>query len=160
MKKKPTAAEIYPQLSPESQRELVKKLIEIEEWERQGLDAATAKQITSIIHELGVPANLLGHNYIRTAVYLAVQYKGADYFNCYGFFGKIINDVAALYRVDYTRIERGIRHAIAVAWERGNPEAQQHYFGWTINTDTCKPTCSEFVATVADAIRMGACYND
>lgn len=143
MKKKPTTEEEnYQQFPPERK------------------DISTAKRITSIIHELGVPDGLVGHNYIRTAVYIAVQYKGPDYFKRYGFFGEILRNTAIIYKTDYNAIERGIRHAISVAWERGNPEAQQRLFGWTVSMDTCRPTCSEFIATVADVIRMEACYND
>ena len=107
-------------------------------------------QITKIIHQIGVPAHIKGYQYLRTAILLTVN----D--------GEIINSVTKIlyptvakqYQTTTSRVERAIRHAIEVAWDRGDIDTLNSYFGYTIQTNRGKPTNSEFIAMIADNLRL------
>lgn len=106
--------------------------------------------ITHIIHEIGVPAHIKGYLYLRTAILMAVE--NMDVLNAVT--KQLYPDIAAQYNTTDTRVERAIRHAIEVAWERGNIDMIHELFGYTIQADKGKPTNSEFIALVADKIRL------
>lgn len=109
------------------------------------------KIVTEFIHELGVPAHIKGYQYIRTAIMMVV--KDMDLLN---FITKqLYPDIAKKYSTTASRVERAIRHSIEVAWSRGKPETMNEIFGYTIHTGKGKPTNSEFIAMVADRIRLG-----
>ncbi|WP_166239189.1 sporulation transcription factor Spo0A [Paenibacillus turpanensis] len=106
--------------------------------------------ITSIIHEIGVPAHIKGYQYLRdaiTMVYNNIELLGAITKSLYP-------AIAEKYRTTPSRVERAIRHAIEVAWTRGNIDSISHLFGYTINISKAKPTNSEFIAMVADKLRI------
>lgn len=106
--------------------------------------------ITNIIHEIGVPAHIKGYQYLReaiTMVYNNIEILGAITKTLYP-------DIAAKYNTTPSRVERAIRHAIEVAWTRGNIDSISHLFGYTINISKAKPTNSEFIAMVADKLRI------
>ncbi|MCD8391437.1 MAG: sporulation transcription factor Spo0A [Firmicutes bacterium] len=108
------------------------------------------KTVTEFIHELGVPAHIKGYQYIRTAIMMVV--KNMDLLN---FITKqLYPDIAKKYNTTASRVERAIRHSIEVAWSRGKPETMNEIFGYTIHTSKGKPTNSEFIAMVADRIRL------
>lgn len=118
-----------------------------------GEDYATAdleSQVTKIIHQIGVPAHIKGYQYLRTAILLTVN----D--------GEIINSVTKIlyptvakkYQTTTSRVERAIRHAIEVAWDRGDVDVLNSYFGYTIQNNRGKPTNSEFIAMIADNLRL------
>ena len=122
-------------------------------------EAATAKgsistdlesHVTKIIHQIGVPAHIKGYQYLRTAILMTVE-------NC-----DIINSVtkvlypsvAKKFGTTTSRVERAIRHAIEVAWDRGDVDTLNSYFGYTIQNNRGKPTNSEFIAMIADNLRL------
>ncbi len=106
--------------------------------------------ITSIIHEIGVPAHIKGYQYLReaiTMVYNNIEILGAITKTLYP-------AIAERYKTTPSRVERAIRHAIEVAWTRGNIDSISFIFGYTINISKSKPTNSEFIAMVADKLRI------
>ena len=106
--------------------------------------------ITSIIHEIGVPAHIKGYQYLREAismVYNNIEILGAITKTLYP-------AIAEKYKTTPSRVERAIRHAIEVAWTRGNIDSISHLFGYTVNISKSKPTNSEFIAMVADKLRI------
>lgn len=106
--------------------------------------------ITTIIHEIGVPAHIKGYQYLREAI--TIVYDDVDIL---GSVTKILYPkIAGKYSTTSSRVERAIRHAIEVAWSRGNTESISRVFGHTISTSKAKPTNSEFIAMVADKLRM------
>src|SRR5690606_33961260 len=106
--------------------------------------------ITSIIHEIGVPAHIKGYQYLReaiTMVYNNIEILGAITKTLYP-------AIAEKFKTTPSRVERAIRHAIEVAWTRGNIDSMSHLFGYTVNISKSKPTNSEFIAMVADKLRI------
>ena len=107
-------------------------------------------QVTKIIHQIGVPAHIKGYQYLRTAIILTVN--DSDIINSVT---KILYPtVAKKYQTTTSRVERAIRHAIEVAWDRGDVDVLNSYFGYTIQNNRGKPTNSEFIAMIADNLRL------
>lgn len=107
-------------------------------------------QVTQIIHQIGVPAHIKGYQYLRTAILLTV--KDSDIINSVT---KVLYpSVAKKYATTTSRVERAIRHAIEVAWDRGDVDTLNSYFGYTIQQGRGKPTNSEFIAMIADNLRL------
>ncbi|MBQ0125885.1 MAG: sporulation transcription factor Spo0A [Clostridiales bacterium] len=107
-------------------------------------------QVTTIIHKIGVPAHIKGYQYLRTAILMTIEDN--DLINAVT---KILYPtVAKKYQTTSSRVERAIRHAIEVAWDRGDLETLNSYFGYTIQNDRGKPTNSEFIAMIADNVRL------
>ncbi|MBQ3861919.1 MAG: sporulation transcription factor Spo0A [Clostridia bacterium] len=107
-------------------------------------------QVTRIIHQIGVPAHIKGYQYLRTAILMTVQ--NSDVINSVT---KVLYpSVAKKYQTTTSRVERAIRHAIEVAWDRGDVETLNSYFGYTIQNSRGKPTNSEFIAMIADNLRL------
>lgn len=106
--------------------------------------------VTEIIHQIGIPAHIKGYHYLRTAIMLSVE--DPDMINC---ITKLLYPtVARMYETTPSRVERAIRHAIEIAWDRGDVDTLNSYFGYTIHTSRGKPTNSEFVALIADKLRL------
>nr|WP_096190626.1 sporulation transcription factor Spo0A [Evansella halocellulosilytica] len=106
--------------------------------------------ITSIIHEIGVPAHIKGYMYLREAI--TMVYNDIELL---GSITKVLYpDIAKKYNTTASRVERAIRHAIEVAWSRGNIESISKMFGYTVSVSKAKPTNSEFIAMVADKLRI------
>ncbi|ARI77109.1 sporulation transcription factor Spo0A [Halobacillus mangrovi] len=106
--------------------------------------------ITHIIHEVGVPAHIKGYQYLREAI--TMVYNDLELL---GSITKVLYpDIATKYNTTASRVERAIRHAIEVAWNRGNIDAISSLFGYTISNTKAKPTNSEFIAMVADRLRL------
>lgn len=115
-----------------------------------GSGANLDASITSIIHEIGVPAHIKGYLYLReaiTMVYNNLELLGAITKTLYP-------KIAEKYNTTPSRVERAIRHAIEVAWSRGNMDSIRTLFGYTINVSKAKPTNSEFIAMIADKLRI------
>ena len=107
-------------------------------------------QVTKIIHQIGVPAHIKGYQYLRTAILLTVN--DSDIINSVT---KVLYpSVAKKYQTTTSRVERAIRHAIEVAWDRGDVDTLNSYFGYTIQNNRGKPTNSEFIAMIADNLRL------
>lgn len=106
--------------------------------------------ITMYIQQLGVPAHIKGYQYIRDAIMMVIE--DMDAINSITKF--LYPTVARHYNTTSSRVERAIRHAIEVAWDRGNPDILNELFGYTILSTRGKPTNSEFIAMIADKIRL------
>lgn len=106
--------------------------------------------VTNIIHEIGVPAHIKGYQYLRDAIILVV--KDIDIIN--SITKQLYPTIAKLYHTTPSRVERAIRHAIEVAWDRGKTDTIEELFGYVITNGKAKPTNSEFIALIADKIRL------
>lgn len=110
--------------------------------------AELKNMVTSIIHEIGVPAHIKGYQYLREAIMIAVD--DMDVINAVT---KVLYpEVARRFSTTPSRVERAIRHAIEVAWDRGDLETLQKFFGYTVSNTKGKPTNSEFIAMIADRL--------
>lgn len=109
-------------------------------------------EVTNIIHQMGVPAHIKGYQYLRDAILFVVEEVSL--------LGAITKELYPMISQKYlttpSRVERAIRHAIELAWDRGNVEMMSKFFGYTINVERGKPTNSEFIAMVADKLRIGS----
>lgn len=106
--------------------------------------------VTSVIHEIGVPAHIKGYQYLREAIMITVN--DMDVINAVT---KVLYpEVAKRFNTTPSRVERAIRHAIEVAWDRGDLETLQKYFGYTVSNTKGKPTNSEFIAMIADRLLL------
>ena len=113
-------------------------------------DSALENDITKLIREIGIPAHIKGYQYIRTAILMVIE--DMDLLNYIT--KQLYPTIAKQYGTTSSRVERAIRHSIEVAWSRGKPEMLNDIFGYTIDTGKGKPTNSEFIAMVADQIRL------
>ena len=112
------------------------------------------QDVTDMIHEIGVPAHIKGYQYLREAIMMSVEDPGMI-----SSITKILYPtIAKRFQTTPSRVERAIRHAIEVAWSRGRMETLDALFGYTIDTGKGKPTNSEFIALIADRIRLS--YRD
>lgn len=113
-------------------------------------DRILEMEVTNIIHEIGVPAHIKGYQYIRDAIILSI--KDSEMINS---ITKILYpSIAKKYQTTPSRVERAIRHSIEVAWGRGNTDTIEEYFGYTVSDGKGKPTNSEFIALIADRLRL------
>ena len=106
--------------------------------------------VTSIIHEIGVPAHIKGYQYLREAIMMAVE----DIESVSAITKVLYPSIAKKFKTTSSRVERAIRHAIEVAWDRGDIETLQNYFGYTVSGGKGKPTNSEFISMIADRLRL------
>lgn len=107
-------------------------------------------EITNIIHEIGVPAHIKGYMYLREAITMVVN----DMELLSAVTKELYPSIAKKYNTTASRVERAIRHAIEVAWGRGQVEAINKLFGYTVHNEKGKPTNSEFIAIIADKLRL------
>ncbi len=106
--------------------------------------------VTDIIHQLGVPAHIKGYHYLRTAILYSIEDK-----TLLDSVTKLLYPtVAGIYDTTSSRVERAIRHAIEIAWDRGNVDTLNSFFGYTVDTGKGKPTNSEFIALITDKLRL------
>lgn len=130
------------------QREADQRKAELSPEERESIELEN--QVTKVIHQIGVPAHIKGYQYLRTAIMMTINNN--DVINSVT---KILYPtVAKRYSTTSSRVERAIRHAIEVAWDRGDVDVLNSYFGYTIQTNRGKPTNSEFIAMIADNLRL------
>lgn len=108
------------------------------------------QDVTNMIHEIGVPAHIKGYQYLREAIMMSVE----DPAMISSITKILYPTIAKRFQTTPSRVERAIRHAIEVAWSRGRMETLDSLFGYTINTGKGKPTNSEFIALIADKIRL------
>lgn len=107
-------------------------------------------QVTEIIHQIGVPAHIKGYQYLRDAILLAIS----DEQIINAVTKRLYPAVAKKHATTSSRVERAIRHAIEVAWDRGDVDVLNTYFGYTIHNERGKPTNSEFIAMISDKFRL------
>ena len=129
-----------------STREIRGQFIEISKKDQENLEAL----VTNVIHEVGVPAHIKGYQYLREAIMMVVN--NIDIIN--HITKQLYPDIAVKYHTTPSRVERAIRHAIEVAWNRGQPDVVENIFGYTISAAKGKPTNSEFIAMIADKLRL------
>ena len=150
----------YYFLKPFDVNTMAERIIQLSHWHKESQplvvknnvisDTDLEMMITEIIHEIGVPAHIKGYPYLREAIILSVKNS------------EIINSVTKLlyptvaknHNTTASRVERAIRHAIEVAWDRGDIDVLNSYFGYTIQNDRGKPTNSEFIAMISDKLRL------
>ena len=113
-------------------------------------DTSIEVRATNIIHDVGVPAHIKGYQYIREAILLAV--KNEEIIN--SITKSLYPTLARKFSTTPSKVERAIRHAIEVAWNRGQIEMHDKIFGYTVNSNKGKPTNSEFIAMIADRLRL------
>lgn len=118
--------------------------------ENKKSDEGIEALVTNVIHEVGVPAHIKGYQYLREAIIMVVN--DIDIIN--QITKQLYPDIAQKFKTTPSRVERAIRHAIEVAWGRGQQEAVENIFGYTISASKGKPTNSEFIAMIADKLRL------
>lgn len=129
-----------------------RRVAETQEKKPRNLEA----DVTNIIHEIGVPAHIKGYQYLREAIMMSV-----DDIEMLNSITKILYPtIAKRYQTTPSRVERAIRHAIEVAWSRGKMDTIDELFGYTIHNGKGKPTNSEFIALIADKIRLDYKHNN
>jgi len=136
---------------PFDENAMVENLLELAKKEPFPAHAPGLEElVTSIIHEVGVPAHIKGYQYVREAIMITVE--NMDVINSVT---KVLYpEVASRFNTTASRVERAIRHAIEVAWDRGDLETLQKFFGYTVSNAKGKPTNSEFIAMISDRIRL------
>ena len=147
----------YLMLKPCDASALIERLEEIRGGENLRLTSARRPgktsietMVTGIIHEIGVPAHIKGYQYLREAIIIAVN--DMDVINA---ITKVLYpQVAKTFQTTPSRVERAIRHAIEVAWDRGDLDTLQRFFGYTVSNTKGKPTNSEFIALIADKLQL------
>ena len=150
----------YYFLKPFDINTMAKRIIQLSGW-RNDINPVVVRDnvitdpqlelmITEIIHQIGVPAHIKGYHYLREAIMLAV--KDSQIIN--SITKLLYPTVAKKHNTTSSRVERAIRHAIEVAWDRGDIDVLNSYFGYTIQNERGKPTNSEFIAMISDKMRL------
>lgn len=111
---------------------------------------ALESQITSILREIGIPAHIMGYRYLKDAIALSIN----DRERVNAITKTLYPEVASINNTTSSRVERAIRHAIEVAWTRGNMEVLDEIFGYTVNPNSGRPTNSEFIALISDNLYL------
>lgn len=146
----------YFMLKPFELDDLERRIIEVAEGIKYGGKSVDLYHnnlqisITKTLHELGVPSHIKGYQYIREGISLI--YENPDMIG--GITKELYPEVARKYQTTVSRVERAIRHAIEVSWNRGNWQLMEDIFGHSVDIDKAKPTNSEFIVTVADKLRL------
>ncbi len=130
-------------------REIKQQYIEISPENKKSEENLEAL-VTNVIHEVGVPAHIKGYQYLREAIIMVVN--NIDIIN--QITKQLYPEIADKYGTTPSRVERAIRHAIEVAWGRGEPATVENIFGYTVSASKGKPTNSEFIAMIADKLRL------
>lgn len=135
---------------PQGQSEIAPYTIPGEKVSESKEEKNIENDVTEMIHEIGVPAHIKGYHYLREAIMMCV-----DDVEMLSAITKVLYPtIAEKFQTTPSRVERAIRHAIEVAWSRGRMETLEAMFGYTINTGKGKPTNSEFIALIADKLRL------
>lgn len=143
-------------LKPFELSELEKRVMECAEgtkYDNKSIDVYHKNlqiSITKILHELGIPSHIKGYQYIREGI--SILYERPEVVG--GITKELYPDIAEKFNTTVSRVERAIRHAIEVSWNRGNWDLMEEIFGHSVDIDKAKPTNSEFIVTVADKLRL------
>jgi len=146
----------YYLLKPYDMKELNKRVMEISNKiknENTNIDFGYSNlqvSITKILHELGIPSHIKGYQYIRNAI--GIIYEHPETIG--GITKELYPELAGKFDTTVSRVERAIRHAIEVSWNRGNWDTMEDIFGHSVDIDKAKPTNSEFIVTIADKLRL------
>ena len=154
-----SAGASYYLLKPFKAETLAQRIIQVTGWQSNELPLKLKKpqtdtdlevMVTEIIHQIGVPAHIKGYHYLREAIILSVN--NPEIIN--SITKQLYPTVAKKFHTTSSRVERAIRHGIEVAWDRGDVDVLNSYFGYTIHIGRGKPTNSEFIAMIADKLRL------
>ena len=143
----------YYMLKPFDLSDLEKRIIEIdnnEEFKPVARNQKLKLSITKMLHSLGIPSHIKGYEYIRESIYL--MYNDPTLIGAIT--KELYPEIAETFNTTSSRVERAIRHAIEVSWNRGDYDLMEDIFGHSVDYDRAKPTNSEFIATVADKLRL------
>ena len=144
----------YYILKPFELTDLEKRIYNImEKKDNQNIDLYTSNlqvSITKMLHELGIPSHIKGYQYIRKAIEMIFDDPGI----IGGITKELYPTLAGKFQTTTSRVERAIRHAIEVSWNRGNIDFMEELFGYSVDIDKAKPTNSEFMVTIADKLRL------
>ncbi len=145
----------YYILKPFDLTDLEKRIYDItkKESKNQNIDFYTSNlqvSITKMLHELGIPSHIKGYQYIREAVNIIFENPSV----IGGITKELYPELAKKFNTTTSRVERAIRHAIEVSWNRGNLDFMEEIFGYSVDIDKAKPTNSEFMVTIADKLRL------
>lgn len=147
----------YYMLKPFSLSSLEKRILEICNEETPVTEEQTNVvefAISKLLHSLGIPSHIKGYQYIRESIYL--MYHNPNLIS--GITKEVYPEIAIKFDTTASRVERAIRHAIEVSWNRGDYELMEEIFGHSVDYDRAKPTNSEFIATLADKLRIDKSY--
>ena len=155
-----SAGATYFVLKPFNLNDLAENIVRLSKRQRQrtkggirqiGFDSNSLElKVTEILHQIGVPAHIKGYHYLRDSIILSIEKP--EIINAVT--KQLYPTVAKKYDTTSSRVERAIRHAIEVAWDRGDVEVLNSYFGYTIQGSRGKPTNSEFIAMISDKLRL------
>ncbi len=143
-------------IKPVNPSSVVKRLESLMKWKRNKTEKSgvfvqdTELVISDIMRQIGVPAHIKGYQYLRSAIELSIN----DEEMLESVTKLLYPTIAKIYTTTASRVERAIRHAIEVAWDRGDVDVLSSYFGYTIQSNRGKPTNSEFIAMIADRIKL------
>ena len=144
----------YFMLKPFELSFLEKKIMELDNsYDNKSIDLYHQNlqiSITNVLHKLGVPSHIKGYQYIREGI--SIIYNRPDVIG--GITKELYPEIASRYDTTVSRVERAIRHAIEVSWNRGNWDLMEEIFGHSVDIDKAKPTNSEFIVTIADKLRL------
>lgn len=145
----------YYILKPFDLSDLEKRIYDITKKEKNNkdIDFYTSNlqvSITKMLHELGIPSHIKGYQYIREAVNIIFENPSV----IGGITKELYPELAKKFNTTTSRVERAIRHAIEVSWNRGNLDFMEEIFGYSVDIDKAKPTNSEFMVTIADKLRL------
>ncbi len=142
----------YLMLKPIQMETLEKRILDVANFTipLESKDSKIELAISRLLHDLGIPSHIRGYQYIRESVYM--MYQNPDMVG--GITKCIYPEVASKYDTTASRVERAIRHAIEVSWTRGDYDVMEELFGHSVDYDRSKPTNSEFIATLADNLRL------
>lgn len=140
-------------LSPYDQDEMIERMLSLYATRGRHFNAEPTNpglrvQVTEILHQIGVPAHIKGYHYLRDSIMMAIENPAI----INAVTKQLYPSVAKRYNTTSSRVERAIRHAIEVAWDRGDVDVLNSYFGYTIHNTRGKPTNSEFIAMIADKL--------
>ena len=148
-----SAGASYFALSPYDKEEMVERIFSLNAQRGKHFDSEPVSlglrvQVTEILHQIGVPAHIKGYYYLRDSIIMAIE--DPEIINAVT--KQLYPSVAKRYSTTSSRVERAIRHAIEVAWDRGDVDVLNSYFGYTIHNTRGKPTNSEFIAMISDKL--------
>ena len=144
-------------LSPYGKDEMIDRVFSVyslrgKHFDSEPADPKLRLQVTEILHQIGVPAHIKGYHYLRDSIIMAIE--DPEIINAVT--KQLYTSVAKRYSTTSSRVERAIRHAIEVAWDRGDVDVLTSYFGYTIHNSRGKPTNSEFIAMISDKLCLQA----
>lgn len=148
-----SAGAAYVALRPYDKNEMIERIFSLysakgKHFESEPVSTGLRVQVTEILHQIGVPAHIKGYHYLRDSIIMAIE--DPEIINAVT--KQLYPNVAKQYNTTSSRVERAIRHAIEVAWDRGDVEVLNSYFGYTIHNTRGKPTNSEFIAMISDKL--------